>query len=329
MKLCPLGTSGIRVSTISFGAGPISGLMVGDDSERQRSTVQTALDAGVNWFDTAAKYGEGLSEVSLGAALNTANVSGDFHIATKVRLMPDQLANIRSTVRQSFEESLERLGTHRVTLLQLHNSVTANRGDLPTSLTVDDVLGKDGVVPEFQRLRDEGLVQAFGFTGLGERSSVSRLVRSGAFTSAQIPLSLLTPFAGEDRSAGSIDVDYEELAAECSENGVGVIAIRVLAGGALSGQPPSPYTFKTKFFPLDLFERDQRRVARILRQLPDGMTPAEATVRFVSHLPGVSTSLLGFASPIQIEQATAWANRGPLDADILRTLRQDFSAGSQ
>ena len=64
-----LGKSGLRISAVSFGAGPISGLMVGTDKTSQRQTVQRALQSGINWFDTAATYGDGASERSLGPAL--------------------------------------------------------------------------------------------------------------------------------------------------------------------------------------------------------------------------------------------------------------------
>ncbi|HVW37562.1 MAG TPA: hypothetical protein VHB99_09655, partial [Pirellulales bacterium] len=54
-----LGNTGIEISAISFGAGPVSSLMVGDDGDRQRAVVQRAIARGVNWFDTAATYGAG------------------------------------------------------------------------------------------------------------------------------------------------------------------------------------------------------------------------------------------------------------------------------
>ena len=49
-----LGRTGLRVSVVAFGAGPVSGLMTGDDAALQRATVERAVAAGVNWFDTAA-----------------------------------------------------------------------------------------------------------------------------------------------------------------------------------------------------------------------------------------------------------------------------------
>ena len=65
MQYRPLGTTGISVSTVSFGAGPVSGLLTGDAVDTQRAVVQRAVELGVNWFDTAAGYGNGQSELHL------------------------------------------------------------------------------------------------------------------------------------------------------------------------------------------------------------------------------------------------------------------------
>src|SRR5687767_7265672 len=124
MLLRPLGNTGIRVSAVSSGCGPVSGLMTGEDRARRLETVRTAIEAGVNWFDTAATYAAGRSETNLGEALRELGAADRVHVATKVRLMPEDLGSIASAVRRSFAESLRRLGLPRVALLQLHNSVT-------------------------------------------------------------------------------------------------------------------------------------------------------------------------------------------------------------
>ncbi len=316
MQFRTLGKSGLKVSAVSFGAGPISGLMVGQDPSLQQATVDRALQARINWFDTAATYGNGESETSLATALGSTSSTSDVHLATKVRLAPEQLHDIPQAVQQSFGQSLRRLGAQRVTLLQLHNSITEKRGDLPTSITVEDVLGENGVVVAFERLRSDGLVSDFGFTGLGDTRSLDEIVTSGVFTSAQVPLNVLSPLAGQDQAAGSVDVDYERLVQQCATHQVGVIAIRVFAGGALVGQSPSPHTSKTKFFTLGLFQRDQVRAQWLSDLLPDGLSLSEASVRYVLSHPGVTTALIGFANPMQIQQAVAFAEEGPMAADL-------------
>ena len=69
MEYATLGSTDLRISRVAFGGGPIPQLMTGDAGQLQRATVEQALELGVNWFDTAATYGMGRSEESLGATL--------------------------------------------------------------------------------------------------------------------------------------------------------------------------------------------------------------------------------------------------------------------
>ncbi len=114
MHYRPLGKTGIEISALSFGAGPVSSLMVGDDRDRQRAVISACLDRGINWFDTAAGYGAGQSERNLGRVLEELEVASRIHVATKVRLTPEDLGDIRAAVRRSFEGSLNRLRLRRV-----------------------------------------------------------------------------------------------------------------------------------------------------------------------------------------------------------------------
>src|SRR6187200_300324 len=91
----PLGATGIGISEISFGCGPVSALMTGEARDVQRQTMQRALEAGMNWFDTAAGYGDGRSETNLGKALAEMGAAGSVHVATKVRLAAEHLGNIK------------------------------------------------------------------------------------------------------------------------------------------------------------------------------------------------------------------------------------------
>src|SRR5712691_8063181 len=138
MQYRVLGHTGIRVSVISFGAGPVSGLITGNDVEAQHAAVAAAVKAGMNWFDTAPGYAQGNSESNLGRVLSELHSSEPIHIATKVRVPLDSSSSTADFVRRSVEESLRRLRISRVTLLQLHNGITTRRGDEPASITPAD-----------------------------------------------------------------------------------------------------------------------------------------------------------------------------------------------
>jgi aryl-alcohol dehydrogenase-like predicted oxidoreductase len=366
MRYRLLGSTGIQVSELAFGAGPISGLMTGTDVSRQTDVVRRAVEVGINWFDTAATYGNGQSEASLGAALRELDALDCVNIATKVRLQPEDLDNICDRVRASVEASLKRLGVPRVTLLQLHNSITALRGDEPTSLTPHDVLGPGGVIEAFHRLRDAGLVSHVGLTAIGQTGPLHEVVASGQFATIQVPFSLVNPSAGHPVPSNFEEANYGQIIAECERLSVGrgspdpaqpptagllaastsktnlgdlrsaesarsgdlrrtgamgVFAIRVFAGGALIGQPPSPYTFQTKFFPLDLFHRDEQRAARLRKMLDgSGITLREAALRFVLSHSGVSSAIVGYGEPQHIDDAVAASEAGSFDPELLSRL---------
>jgi L-galactose dehydrogenase/L-glyceraldehyde 3-phosphate reductase len=313
MEYRTLGSTGIRVSAIAFGAGPVSQLLVGQPSPTQRETVRRAIELGVNWFDTAATYGNGQSEENLGRVLSDLGAHEQVHVATKVRLMPNQLRAIGAHVRESVLASLRRLRLERIALLQLHNSITAEAGAQPTSLTPAHVLAAGGVLDEFQRLKQQGLVTNLGLTGLGEPAALAQVIDSGAFDTLQIPYNLLNPSAGQKVAADFSEPDYGNLVSICAERGMGVFAIRVLAGGALAGNPPSPHTLKTPFFPLELYERDVQRADAIAAQLPAGLSREEAAIRFALSHPAVSSAIIGFATPEQVSQAARFAAAGSLD----------------
>lgn len=320
MEYRELGPTGIRVSTISFGAGPISQLLVGDDYRSQRQTVLKALELGVNWVDTAATYGDGESEQNLGRILAEWGRADRVHVATKVRLRPDQLGSVAAAVRDSVLHSLRRLRLERVTLLQIHNSITDQAGAQPTSITPAHVLDPGGVLEEMDRLRRQGLVEHLGLTALGEPSALLQVIATDAFATLQIPYNLLNPSAGRSVAKNFSEANYGNLMSEALRRGTGVLAIRVLAGGALAGQPPSPHTRKTQFFPLDLYERDGRRAGQIDALLPEGMRREEAAVRFALGHPAVSSAIVGFATADQVAEVVGFAAQGPLDEGLLTRL---------
>ena len=322
MQFRPLGSTGIHVSALALGAGPVPNLMTADDQKRQMEVVRRALTAGVNWFDTAATYGNGRSERSLGQALHNLDAIDAIHIATKVRLMPEDLSSISQKIRESFTESLNRLGVSCVTLLQLHNSITSARGDEATSVMPADVLGSNGVLDEFRRLQDEGLVKHIGLTGIGQSAAIHEVVASGEFATIQVPYNVVNPSAGQSVPDAFYESNYGNIIGECARQNMGVLAIRVFAGGALAGQPPSAHTYTTKFFPLPLYVRDQGRCERLKAMLDKDSEVSEVALRFVLSHPFVSSAIVGFGEPEHVDSAMNYVRAGPLPADLLGKLQR-------
>ena len=302
MQYRTLGRTGIKVSAISFGAGPVSGLMTGTDANAQRNVVVAAIEAGINWFDTAPGYGAGSSEANLGRALSEIKPAQPIHIATKVRIPLDSTESISDIIRRSVEESLQRLRVSSVSLLQLHNGVTSGRGDEPAAITPDDILSRGGVADTFDRLREEGLIQHTGLTGTGQPSAMKAVIRSGRFDTVQTPYNALNPSAGATSPVQSGDTDYGNILADCAEMQMGVFAIRVFAAGALLGQTPSAHTLKTPYFPLDLYQRDAARTELLRAKLGEGESMTEFALRFALSHSAVSSAIIGFGSPSHVAE---------------------------
>ena len=302
MQYRTLGRTGIKVSAISFGAGPVSGLMTGSDANAQRDVVAAAIEAGINWFDTAPGYGAGSSEANLGRTLSEIKPAQPIHIATKVRIPLDSTEPISDVIRRSVEESLQRLRVNSVALLQLHNGITTGRGDEPASITPDDILSRGGVADTFDRLRDEGIIRHTGLTGTGQPSAMKTVIRSSRFDTVQTPYNALNPSAGATSPVQPGDTDYGNILADCAEMRMGVFAIRVFAAGALLGQVPSAHTLKTPYFPLDVYQRDAARAELLLFELGDGESMTEFAVRFALSHSAVSSAIIGFGSPSHVTE---------------------------
>ena len=140
MEQRPLGDTGLKVSALGFGCGAVGGLMVRGDAAGQRQAVSRALDAGITYFDTAASYGDGLSEEHLGQVMRDLGAWSRVVVGTKVRLRPEELQKPVEAIRASTEASLKRLGCDDVDLLNLHNPIALVSSD-PQALDLDTALG--------------------------------------------------------------------------------------------------------------------------------------------------------------------------------------------
>jgi aryl-alcohol dehydrogenase-like predicted oxidoreductase len=328
MQLRTFGRTGMQLSLLGFGCGAVGGLMVRGDAGDQERTVARAIDAGVNYFDTAVLYGDGESEKNLGRVLQKlkpANVV----VGTKVRLSPDELGRIDDAVRTSLEGSLARLRLDRVDILHLHNPITGQGGG--PALSVRQVL--DEVVPAFERLRQQGKIRFLGITALGDTAALHQVIDARAFDSAQVVYNMLNPSAACELPQNYPAQDYGRLFDHTEAAGVGVVGIRVLAGGALSGSAerhpiagPAPEPIGSAM----RYDADIDRARRLMPLVEEGFSASltEAATRFALSHQAMGTILVGMATPQQFEDALTAAEKGPLPQaalDRLSALRQGFS----
>jgi aryl-alcohol dehydrogenase-like predicted oxidoreductase len=328
METRVFGRTGMNVSVLGFGCGAVGGLMVRGDPADQERTIARAIDVGVNYFDTAVQYGDGESERNLGRVLQKLKPANAI-VGTKVRVPPSEFGRIADVVTASLEASLRRLRLDRLDIFHLHNPVTETGGG--SSLSVRQVL--DDVAPAFGHLREQGKIRFLGFTAVGDTAALRQAINSRVFDSAQVVYNMLNPSAAEQLPASYPAQDYERLFVATQAAGVGVVGIRVLAGGALSGtaerhpiasQAPEPIGSATSY------DADLARAALLMPLVTEGFAAnlAEAATRFAISHPAMGTILVGMATPRQFEDALAAVQKGPLPQaalDRLAVLREEFA----
>jgi aryl-alcohol dehydrogenase-like predicted oxidoreductase len=332
MEMRIFGRTGLELAVLGFGCGAVGGLMVRGDPLDQERTIARAIAAGVNYFDTAVQYGNGESEKNLGRILQQLKPP-DAIVGTKVRLPSASFGHIADAVATSLEHSLVRLRRDRVDIFHLHNAITEAGGG--ETLSVHQVLGE--VVPAFQRLRQQGKIRFLGLTAIGDTAALYRVIDADAFNSAQVVYNMLNPSAGAELPPNYPAQDYGRLFDHTRQAGVGVVGIRVLAGGALSRSterhpiaslPPEPIGSALSY------KADVTRARRLMSIVQEGFTATltEAATRFAISHAAIGTILVGMAAPQQFENALAAVEKGPLPPaalDRLSNLLQTFSGESR
>ena len=304
MKYQQLGNTEIQVSTIAMGCwtiggGPTWGEL--DDTE-SIATIHAALDAGVNFFDTAEGYGEGRSESVLGQALEGRRDTAV--IATKVSR--GHLA--KEDVQKACDSSLRRLKTDYIDLYQIHWP----NPDIPLAETVEAL----------EDLRVQGKIRAIGVSNFGVQD-LSGLLELGRCEANQLPYNLLWR---------AIEYGIKQ---KCLENTVGILAYSALAQGLLTGKFASADDFpegraRTRYFSknrpdvrhgeegceTELFETIET-FRQLCRKLDKPM--ANVAIAWLLHQPGVTSVIAGARTTEQILQ-NIQAIELKLPADIVNEL---------
>jgi aryl-alcohol dehydrogenase-like predicted oxidoreductase len=304
-----LGRTGLSVSVLGYGCGAIGGLMVKGSAAEQDRAIGRALDHGITYFDTAAVYGDGASERNLGRALR--GLGAHPVVGTKVRVFAGQRSDIAGRITSSLEESLSRLGRDSVDIFQLHNPITLAGAE--PSFTPEQILNE--AVPALERLRAAGKFRFFGITGLGDAAALRQVLDVGGFATAQMPYNLLNP-----SGIGPARPDAPDLGGvirHAAGADIGVMAIRILAGGALSGTEARSPLGVQNVEPIASGETYAQDVSAARRFLPlvdagHAANLVELALRFVIGAPEISTNIIGTSSLEELDHAVAAVAKGRL-----------------
>lgn len=282
MKYRELGLSGRSVSEISLGC-----MSLPPSPKDAKRIIDAALDAGINYFDTADLYGRGQNEEVVGHALK--NVREKVIIATKVgnRWFEGKEGwewdASKSYIKDAVKDSLRRLGTDYIDLYQLHGG------------TMEDEL--EGVVDVFEQLKKEGLILHYGISSI-RPNVIKRFLRNGGASSVMMQYSLL-------------DRRPEEWLSLIRENGASVVARGSLAKGLLTNE------WKMRLSEEGYLSYTGEKLEQTLKSLSIKTAPIHSTsLHYVLTNPAVASCVTG-ASSVEQLTATIDAYNQPVSEEII------------
>ncbi len=302
------------VSVLSLGGGGIGMLWGATTEDECIATVHEAVAAGIDLIDLAPRYGDGRAEHVVGAAFGGRLPEG-VRVASKCNLGNPRPDQVESLLRQSIEASLGRLRLSRLDLFFLHANVVPDghpmwRNRDAASRMTPYPLFADRVRPLFERFVAEGLIGAWGLTGIGHPDTIIRLLRERPAPAAvQVIANLLDSPGGLKFFDGP--AKPREVMRAAWANGVGVMGIRAVQAGALTRAIDRP-------LPPDHPElRDYAR-AQGFRRLCDelGADPAVIAHRYALGL-DIDTLVLGVKNRAELASCVAAAEAGPLPAELV------------
>jgi aryl-alcohol dehydrogenase-like predicted oxidoreductase len=310
MKYRKLGRTAFEVSDIAYGLWGMSGWS-GSDDRQSLDSLQMAVEAGCNFFDSAWAYGDGKSDGLLGQTMQR-NPGKRLYAASKVppangkwpALPSYRYREVFSTghVLEYAQKIREQLCVKSIDLLQFH--------------VWDDGWVED---PEFrstvEKLKDGGWIEHFGLSlNRWEPENGLKALRTGLVDSVQVIYNIFDQ-APEDR-----------LFPLCQELNVGVIARVPLDEGSLGGKMTLETRFpksdwRAGYFGPENLANTVERVEKLKKIVPAGMTLPEMALRFILSHPAVSTAIVGMRDPRHVRANVAASDAGGLDSALLKELK--------
>jgi aryl-alcohol dehydrogenase-like predicted oxidoreductase len=312
-KFGRLGT----VSALTLGGGGIGGVWGGTERAEAVATVHAAIDAGVTLLDLAPSYGSDYeAEQVVGQALRTASAP-DVLVTTKVSLPDDEAGDLLDRMTASLHASLRRLGREHIDLFLLHSQLRPADSVASVPHTLGWARYRDEVAPAFERLRADGLIRAWGLTGVGHPQAVQDAMRADVRPdAAQIVVNALDQSGDMWIFGDAARPANEELLQGAADADVAVMAIRAAAAGALADQ------LDRELAPDQPAAVDYARAEPFRRLAADlGESAASLAHRYVLSVPQVATVVLGVKNRAELAECVAAQQRGPLTAEQIRAVR--------
>ena len=320
MEYTKLGRTNLNVSRVGFGGGGIGQVWGATTREEAVRAVHRALDLGINFFDVAPAYGGGKAEEALGIALEGR--TEDVVIATKVRLAAEDMSDVTGAVQRSMETSLRLLKRDSVDVLHVHNRFTENRGDLPDSLSADDVSGP--VLDAYRAVQQAGKTRFIGLSAMDHHvPTLDRIMDTGHWDTVLAYYNLLNQTAQEPPPPGVDLFDNGQNILLAKKHNMGVIGIRSHAAGALSAGVDRPIAADN-----DLLRRDVASAAQ-LDFLIDGpiQNLSQAALVFCLMNRDIHTTVPGVKNQAEAEEISRCIDLDPIPPAHMARLRELYGKG--
>ncbi len=303
------------VSALTLGGGGIGMLWGATTDEECVATVRAAVDAGITLLDLAPRYGDGKAESIVGQAFGGRLPAG-VRVTSKCLLGDTPAAEVETRLRGSIAESLARLRLEHLDLFFLHSNVVPDdhpmrrHPNAPTRMTpYSRFVGT--VRPVLERLKTEGVIRAWGLTGIGHPDTIIKLLSERPAPAAVQCIANLLDSPGSLKFFDGPAKPRAVIAA-AKANGVGVMGIRAVQAGALTAAID-------RALPSDHEEvRDYARAAGFRHLCGElGENPAIIAHRYAMAIPGVDTLVLGVKNRQELAECVAAAEAGPLPTELV------------
>lgn len=319
MEYRDFGTTGLKISELVFGGGAVGGLLINQDENSKRKAISTALEAGINWIDTAPSYGQGKSEEALGWLLE--DIEEPPHISTKFTI-DTRNSDIYGQIEQSLNGSLERLKRPNVTLLQLHNRIGSTTDK--RTLGISEILKPHGVLDILETFKSQGMISHFGITALGETAAITRVIKSNRIASAQVYFNLLNPSAALTPHPSWPCYNFTGIVDTCYEHGVAPMNIRVFSAGVIATD--LRHGREIPLTPGDTVESESAKAKFIFERLGSAYgTRAQTAIRFALAQSRLACVIVGLAELPHLDEAIAAQEMGALPGEALKKISAAYS----
>jgi len=290
------------VSALTLGGGGI-GQVWGETSRAEAvETVRHAVESGITLLDLAPGYGRGEAEAVVGEAFSGRLPEG-VRVTTKCQLGSPPAEEIAAIIRRRLERSLAAMKLSRVDVLFLHSNIIPDDYRYPDPALQDRFatrwrLYRENVIPAFEDLRANGLIGAWGITGVGLPGAVRRALDEAPLPAVVQCVANCLDSAGDMRRFAE-PAEPRTLIEAARRAGVGVMGIRAVQAGALTDG------FDRQMAPgEDLADYHRAAGFRALAKRW-GTTPARLAHRYALSMAGVDTVVLGVKNRMELGECLA------------------------